>query len=72
MIKLKEIRIKKKLTQNELSELSKVPQSSISDIENNKTIPSILTLTKIAKVLNVKIEDLIEYQEETVEKEKAI
>lgn len=60
MIKIKvwEIRTEKGLSLEELSAISGVSSTHLNDIENNKKSPTIHTLEKIAKALNVKISDL--------------
>lgn len=58
-IYLKKLRQKKKLSQNDLSILSKVPQTTISNIERDICSPTIDTLRKLSKALNVKISDLV-------------
>lgn len=50
------LRKERGMSVNKLSEVSGVSLGFISDIENNKTNPSIPTLEKIAKALDVKIE----------------
>ena len=50
----------KGLSQNELANLAKIPQSTLSDIESGKRKnPGVNTIIAIAKVLNVKINDLL-------------
>ena len=56
-IRLKTLRQENGLTQKELADLVNVNQSQISRYEQN-TMPEYPTLNKIAKVLNIKIEDL--------------
>ncbi len=58
----KEIRIKKKLSQKQLSELNGVSKSYISELENNTYCPSILTVCKLADALEVDINDLFTYK----------
>lgn len=57
--KLKKFRIKKKYTLRQLSELSGISVSFISDIENGRRNPSIDTLNSIAKALNVSVDRLL-------------
>ena len=52
-------RLNKGLSQNELGKLSSVPQTTISDWENSKSIPNIEAVERIAKVLDVSISDLM-------------
>ncbi|RHG11810.1 XRE family transcriptional regulator [Megamonas funiformis] len=59
-IHLKQLRQNKNLSQNDLSILSKVPQTTISNIERDICSPTIDTLRKLSKALNVKISDLLE------------
>jgi len=47
------------LTGNRLAELSGVPQSYISDIETVKKPGSIAALTKLARALEIQIDDLV-------------
>jgi transcriptional regulator with XRE-family HTH domain len=59
MQKLKDIRYKKRLTQEKLAEISGVDQSTISSIENNPDkIPAWPTVAKLAKALDMKPEEL--------------
>lgn len=60
MIRLREMRKNAGLTQKRLSELSGVPQQSISMIElEDRKNPGAETLYRLANALNVKMEDLI-------------
>ena len=52
-------RLNKGLSQNELGKLSSIPQTTISDWENSKSIPNIEAVERIAKVLDVSISDLM-------------
>ena len=51
--KIKEIRIQKRISQLELSTISNLSQSFLASVENGKKQPSVLTLIRIAKALNV-------------------
>ena len=57
--RIKELREKKRLTQEELAEKSGVSRTTISNLENesNKTVNT-RTLSKIASALGVKLESL--------------
>ena len=55
---LQEIRWEKNWSQKYLSIRSRVPQSVISDIENNNKAPNVLTALKLAKALSVRVEDI--------------
>lgn len=63
VLKIKEIRIEKGLTQKELSKLSGVSESYIGDLERNEKIPSIITICKLANALEVDIKELFAYEE---------
>lgn len=56
--RIKEERNKKKLSTNDLSKLTKIPQSTISKLENGKRKADIETLEKIAEALNVSVHKL--------------
>jgi len=60
---IREKRLEKNLTQKQLSELSGVSESYIGDLERNEKEPTISILCKIAKALNVKVEELYKYEE---------
>lgn len=53
--KIKEARLKKGITQNKLASITGVSRSYISDIENGRYIPSVLTLTSIASTLKINL-----------------
>ena len=57
--KVKEIRLEKKLSQGKLAKILGVHPTYISGIERGLRNPSLITLEKIAKALDVKINDLI-------------
>ena len=62
-IYIREIREKQCLSQEKLSKLSGVSSSHIGYIENGEREPTISVLCKIAKALNVDINDLFKYEE---------
>ena len=55
-----EILYKRKISYMQLSIMTGIPKSSISDICNGLTMPRINTLETIAKALNMRISDLYE------------
>ena len=57
-IVLKEKRKEKKFTLSQLSVKTGISTTHINDIENNIKEPSISMLVRIAKALDVKVEDL--------------
>ena len=60
-LKIKELRKRKRLTQEELSELIQIEQNSISVMESGRNFPTLGTLEKIAKVLDVNLSDFFDY-----------
>ncbi|MBQ8886462.1 MAG: helix-turn-helix transcriptional regulator [Candidatus Gastranaerophilales bacterium] len=61
-LKIKEIRKRKKISQEKLAEMVSMNTRSILRLENAQNIPTIETLDKIAKALNVSISDFFETQ----------
>ncbi|WP_405380337.1 helix-turn-helix domain-containing protein [Maribacter sp. LLG6340-A2] len=57
---IKQLRISQKRTVQDLADQSELSKSMISKIENNKALPSIAALVKIASALGVKVSDLME------------
>lgn len=59
-MKLKELRERKKMTQEELAKLLKIEQNTYSNYEKEKTQPKLETLIKIADFYNVSLDYLLE------------
>lgn len=57
-ILLKQVRQKKKITLNKLSEKSGISSTHINDIENNLKSPSLFVMIRLAKALDVEIMEL--------------
>lgn len=55
--KIKQIRKKRKISQEKLAEMVSMNHRSIVRLENAQTMPTLETLQKISKVLNVEIVD---------------
>jgi DNA-binding XRE family transcriptional regulator len=55
---LRKIRIKKKITREELAVKAEVSYGSIVAYENRVKVPSVTIASRIAKVLDVTVEDL--------------
>lgn len=51
------------LTQSELADKVGISRNYISDLENNRYVPSVKTLSKIASVLRIDLNFLIEMSE---------
>jgi transcriptional regulator with XRE-family HTH domain len=57
--RLKEVRTKRLLTQDELAEKAGVSQSTIANIERDKAEPQFRTIRKLAKALDVDPTELV-------------
>jgi len=57
--KLREVRLKKKLSQGDVSRILGVHRTYISGLERGARNPSLLTVQKVAKALGVNAKDLI-------------
>lgn len=57
--RLKGIRQQKGMTQRQLSEASGINRASIAKYETGKSVPSLNNAEKLAKALDVKIEELM-------------
>ena len=57
--KLREARLKKKLSQGDVARILVVHRSYISGLERGRRNPSLLTVQKIAKALGVSAKDLL-------------
>ena len=57
---LKMLRLKRKLSQGELSKRLNVDRAYISNIENGRMNPTLSTLEKIAQALKVSIKELVD------------
>ena len=61
---LKEYRAKLGINQNELGKLAGVSRQTISLIERGDYSPSVMLALKLAKICQVKVEDIFEYEED--------
>lgn len=64
-LKIKESRKKKGLSQEELAEAAKVNLRTIQRIENNQNEPRGKTLSLICEVLEINVEDILDYGKHT-------
>ena len=62
--RLKEHRSKLGMNQTELGKLAEVSRQTISLIERGDYSPSVTLALKLAKICNVKVEDIFEYEED--------
>ncbi len=69
--KIKELRAQNNITQKELSEKLFVTAQAVSRWEKNEVEPSIKTLTELAKIFNVSVDELLSEDpiQQTVEPE---
>lgn len=68
---MKDLRINKNLKQKELARITGLSTAAISLFENNKTTPSMNSAYKIAKALDVSLENLFPLNVEIYLKEEA-
>ena len=61
--RLKEYRAKIKVNQTDMGDLVGVSRQTISQIERGDYSPSVTLALKIAKVLNVSVEEIFSYEE---------
>jgi transcriptional regulator with XRE-family HTH domain len=57
--RLRELRLKRKLTQVNLSAMTEIPQPSISNWEQGKHDPELSAVVKLAEALGVEIGELV-------------
>jgi len=62
--RLRELRARYKMSQEELARKVGVTRQTIIAIENGKYLPSLRLAFKIAKVFNMKIEDVFIYDDD--------
>ena len=60
--RIKEVRKRLGLTQEKLAELINIETTSLSSIESGRHFPSLVTLEKIAKNLNVELKVLFDFK----------
>ena len=62
--KLKELRARHNLNQTELAKLAKVSRQTISLIEREELIPSLLIAIRISKIFNEPVDTIFLFEEE--------
>jgi transcriptional regulator with XRE-family HTH domain len=65
---IRQLRLKEKLSQQELADYSEVDRSFLSELENGKGYPSLHIVYKLAEVLGVSPHKLIELVDKKLEK----
>lgn len=56
---LKRIRTEKGISQGSIARMLKIDKAFISNVENGKTNPTLATIEKIAKALEISIDELV-------------
>ena len=59
--KLKEIRLRKKLTQIDVAKTARISANYYARVERAEVTPSVDTLEKITKALNIKSSDILPF-----------
>ena len=62
MLRLKEILKEKRLTQLSVSRAMKLSKVTINQWAKGKTMPSVESLIRLAEILEVSLEDLVDYK----------
>lgn len=60
--KIREVRLKNKMSQGDIAKILNVHRSYISGLERGIRNPSLLTIKKVAKALGVEPKELLEYE----------
>lgn len=63
--RIAQLRKEKRMTQEELSQKMEVSAQAVSKWENDQTCPDIASLPKLAKILDVTVDELLSGKEET-------
>lgn len=66
--KVREYRIEKQLTQQQLADLVQASSRTIISLEKGQYNPSVLLAHKLAKIFGLKIEELFNFEEDRHEK----
>lgn len=62
--RLKELRAREGYNQTQLAKLAHVSRQTISLIERDDFMPSILTAVRIARIFNERVEDIFMFEED--------
>ncbi len=62
MLKLREVRKSRGLSQTALAELVKVNQGYVSDLENGNRVPSFDVLIRLARALKCSLDELVDME----------
>ncbi len=58
--RIRALRLEHKMSQTELGKKSLIPQTTISDWENSKSIPNVEEIKRIAKALGAPVAELLD------------
>ncbi|SHH57634.1 helix-turn-helix domain-containing protein [Sporanaerobacter acetigenes] len=58
--RIRTLRLELKMSQTELGKRALIPQTTISDWENSKSIPNVEEIKRIAKALGVSVVELLD------------
>lgn len=61
-LNLKDVRSRKKLKQSDIAEILNIPQQRISEYETGTITPSLERLIELAKLLDVSLDELVEFK----------
>lgn len=64
--RLKELRARDGLNQTELAKLAKVSRQTVSLIEREELVPSLIIAVRIAKIFNEPIEKIFLFEEDEI------
>lgn len=62
--KIRNLRIKNKLSQEELADRLQVAQTTVSNIESDKSVPDIIIVQRLCEIFGVGIESLLSSEKE--------
>jgi transcriptional regulator with XRE-family HTH domain len=62
--RIKELRLRRLLTQDDLAELAGLAPATLSRIENDLQNPNISTLKALTKALNVDVTEIVDFEKE--------
>lgn len=69
--KIRECRNKSNLTQEQLAELCGVSRQAVAKWESGKSLPDVIVLIELAKIFAIKVERLLDLEDELVEEQES-
>ena len=61
---LKKLRTESGYTQEKLGDITKIPKRTIQNYEQEKCVPTLINIFKLAYVFDIYMEDFVEFKEE--------